>query len=94
MTLNYGHIASVRGMTAEELHELATPVVDALRNLPTITPGYTDAAGIPIRGASVYMDALDNRFNARQIAAARCVLFGGNARITVIDSLEFAIIAD
>ena len=94
VTLNFRHIAEVCEATAAEREALAADPIAALRAIPECSPGNRDKAGIAYRGQLVYLDTLDRRYSAGQLAAARAVLFQSGACLSVIGAIESAIIRE
>jgi len=68
--------------------ELAKAVLDALRGLDDVSG--KDSAGIPVRGGSVYAEALDGKFTPEQLAAARRTALSQGARGYVLGQIETA----
>ena len=95
MTLNFAHIAQAAELPESELRLIAAGPLFALSSIGTIQDGQVDGAGIAIRGGSVFDDALDGRFMACELAAARRMLNGvpGVQRV-LIDAIESARVAD
>jgi hypothetical protein len=77
-------------LTDTEIDTAAAPVVDALKALATdITR--LDKAGFPIRGGSVYTEAISgSKFTPAQLAAARIYAQRNNASSAIVDAIESA----
>lgn len=89
--LTMADVSAVYYRTADEITWLADGILRELRGIPCIDngQGQRDAAGIAVRGGSVFIDVLRRRpWPAIEAAAARRYLIEHNAQRTVLDQIE------